>query len=301
MPIPEIQLSTWAKSQQTQLAINTHESIRKALNYSRSKLKLNGFSEGKHFEIYLQGSYRNKTNIRADSDVDVVVQLNTIFCSNKSQINPLDRKRYDSVFKSYDYTWDNFDKDILMSLQSYYSPDNITTGNKSIKLQKGSNRIAADIIPCIEYRYYYKFESEYEDYIPGICFYTRDSRKKIINYPKLHFHNGADKNSKTNQNYKPTVRLFKNAKKIIINRYSYLLEAPSYYIECLLYNVPNNCFVNNRQDTYIKVVNWLCENLNSSFICQNEMLNLFGNKLEQWKLEDAEYFIQSLIKLWKDW
>ncbi|NES06687.1 MAG: hypothetical protein F6K22_30035 [Okeania sp. SIO2F4] len=87
MPIPEIQLSTWAKSQQTQLAINTHESIRKALNHPISKLKLNRFAEGNNFEIYLQGYYRNKTNIRADSDVDVVVQLNTVFCSNKSPNN----------------------------------------------------------------------------------------------------------------------------------------------------------------------------------------------------------------------
>ncbi len=293
MPIPEIQLSTWAKSQQTQLAINSHESIRKALNSQISKLKLNRFSEGNHFEIYLQGSYRNKTNIRSDSDVDVVVQLNTVFCSKKSQINPLDCKLYDSVFKSSNYTWNNFKQDILTSLQNYYPPGNIIVGNKSIKLPKGSNRIAADIIPCIEYRYYDKFESKYEDSTRGIYFYTRDSRREIINYPKLHFHNGADKNSKTNQNDKPTFRLFKNAKKMIINRYSYPLEAPSYYIECLLYNVPNNCFVNNRQDTYIKVVNWLGENLNSSFICQNKMLNLFGNKPEQWKLKDAEYFIQS--------
>ncbi len=49
MPIPEIQLSTWAKSQQTQLAINTHESIRKALNHPKSKLKLNRFAEGDYF------------------------------------------------------------------------------------------------------------------------------------------------------------------------------------------------------------------------------------------------------------
>ncbi len=33
MPIPETKLSIWAKSQQTQLAINTHESIRIWLHY----------------------------------------------------------------------------------------------------------------------------------------------------------------------------------------------------------------------------------------------------------------------------
>ena len=161
MPIPETQLSIWAKYHQTQLAINTHESIRKALNSPISKLKLNRFSEGNHFEIYLQGSYRNKTNIRADSDVDVVVQLNTICCSNKLQINPFYRKRYDSVFKFSNYTWDDFEQDILISLLNYYPQDKIIIGNKSIKLPKGSNRIAADIIPCIKYRYYDNFQSEY--------------------------------------------------------------------------------------------------------------------------------------------
>ena len=82
MPIPESQLKTWSHRGAVRTAKQTHESIRKALE------AYNWPSEAQ-YEVYLQGSYKNYTNIRGDSDVDVVVQLNSTFSHNLSE----DQKR----------------------------------------------------------------------------------------------------------------------------------------------------------------------------------------------------------------
>jgi tRNA nucleotidyltransferase (CCA-adding enzyme) len=72
MTISESQLETWARQGAVTTASNTHQSIRRALDAY-------DWPNGVRFESYLQGSYRNTTNIRGDSDVDLVVQLNSTF------------------------------------------------------------------------------------------------------------------------------------------------------------------------------------------------------------------------------
>jgi len=72
MAIPESQLERWANQGAVATAKLTADSIKRALN------SFSGWPNGIKFEVYLQGSYKNNTNIRGDSDVDVVAQLNAI-------------------------------------------------------------------------------------------------------------------------------------------------------------------------------------------------------------------------------
>ncbi|WP_271253524.1 nucleotidyltransferase domain-containing protein [Pseudanabaena sp. Chao 1811] len=302
MGIPEAQLEIWAKYQQPQAAVNTHESIRLALNSKNSPLKLRELSQGNHFEIYLQGSYKNSTNIRADSDVDVVVQLNTTFCSNKSELPPLDRIIYSSTFSDATYSWNDFRNDILNALQSYYSISNVVSGNKSIKLVKGSNRLAADIVPCIQYRNYRQFKSSSEAFIEGMTLYTQNEWRKVINYPKHHYQNGINKHTATNKCFKPMVRIFKNARNILKN--ARIISdncAPSYFIECLLYNVPDKCFRASYQENYLAILTYLFEYSINSFVCQNRQIYLFGNTPEQWSTQNAFLLMKGYLELWKAW
>ena len=81
MPIPESQLKTWAHQGAVATAKATHESIRNALTASASPI------QDKNFEIYLQGSYKNSTNIRGNSDVDIVVQLTSTFQRDLSALS----------------------------------------------------------------------------------------------------------------------------------------------------------------------------------------------------------------------
>ena len=94
MGIPESQLETWSRQGATTTAVSTHESIRKALSADTSLITY------QDYDSYLQGSYRNSTNIRGDSDVDVVVQLNSVFNSNVSALTADEISAYNRTYSA---------------------------------------------------------------------------------------------------------------------------------------------------------------------------------------------------------
>jgi Nucleotidyltransferase domain len=74
--ISEQQLETWARRGPTAQFTATYETLRNVLNDTRSPYY------PKDYTIFLQGSYKNDTNVYGDSDVDVVIRLNqtSAFC-----------------------------------------------------------------------------------------------------------------------------------------------------------------------------------------------------------------------------
>ena len=70
MPIPETTLARWSHHQAATAFKQAHVPIREALAAHK------GLSQFK-YEVFLQGSYKNDTNLGGDSDVDVVVRLST--------------------------------------------------------------------------------------------------------------------------------------------------------------------------------------------------------------------------------
>lgn len=290
MAIPETQLETWSHQGATVGSANTHNSIRVALAQ-------HSWPDGMNYDAYLQGSYPNYTNIRGNSDVDLVIESSSVSYSNLSE----DEKRQLNIGRgSYGY-WD-FRNEVLTALTSYYDAGLVdASGQKSIKIRASGNRLAADVVPCITYKRYRNWKVVAE----GITFWTLSSNQQIINYPKLHLQNGSAKNHRTNGHYKPAIRMFKNARERILTN-NPLLEGhyPSYFVECLLYNVPDDCFVNSFTGTYCDVVNFLLsqnsQNL-AEFWCQNQQLLLFGDHSTQWSTINAQDFVNRLCDLWEQW
>ena len=68
MPIAESTLARWSHHQAATAFKQAHVPIREALAAHK------GLSQFK-YEVFLQGSYKNDTNLGGDSDVDVVVRL----------------------------------------------------------------------------------------------------------------------------------------------------------------------------------------------------------------------------------
>ena len=66
-------LDYWSQKGATQAPKNLRK-IEKVLTANESKIKRKN-----QLDIYLQGSYRNNTNIFGSSDVDIVVQSNATF------------------------------------------------------------------------------------------------------------------------------------------------------------------------------------------------------------------------------
>jgi hypothetical protein len=289
MPIPESQLETWSHIGAVTTAKQTHESVRNAL-------KAYDWPIDVQYEVYLQGSYKNNTNIRGDSDVDIVVQLNSTLLTNLSE----DWKRYFG-FISATYGWEEFRSDTLRALRNYYGHLKVSEGKKALKLTTTSY-LPADVVVCLQYRKYPDRPRSEDDFVEGMTFWVPFERRWVINYPKLHYANGVKKNQDTNERYKPTVRMFKNARTYLIERKVIHVDlAPSYFLECLLYNVPKDKFSSNLQSTFCNVINWLWEADFSQFVCQNEQLPLFGNTPEQWSEDKARRFLEAMVNLWANW
>ena len=73
MAIPESQLDTWSHQGSITQSSTTYNTIKKALESTGSAYA------GKNYTVFLQGSYGNDTNIYSESDVDIVIRLNSCF------------------------------------------------------------------------------------------------------------------------------------------------------------------------------------------------------------------------------
>jgi hypothetical protein len=156
--------------------------------------------------------------------------------------------------------------------------------------------LTADVVASAVYREYANLTVVWDD---GMVLWSQPDCTTIINYPESHYDNGASMNARTTGVYKPTVRLFKNARNRCIDEGLIRQEScPSYFLECLLYNVPVEKFVNDHQNTYCNVLNWLVQADLSFCLCQNGRQFLFGGDSTQWSLTDAEGAIRGLVDLW---
>ena len=142
----------------------------------------------------------------------------------------------------------------------------------------------------------------------GIIFYALKENRWVINFPKLQYQNGVSKNSqpRTDGRYKPTVRVFKNARTYLVD-HGVIAEdlAPSHLLEALLYNVPDECFAATYQKIFLDAIGWLTKSFGNgryqSFLRQHEQLALFGDTPDQGARDRAMALLQSLLELWRDW
>ena len=76
-------------------------------------------------------------------------------------------------------------------------------------------------------------------------------------------------------------------------------DAPSYFIEYLLYNVPNSLFAAKLAPTYTGIISWLRTANLQGFKRQNGEVALFGPGREQWFVNKARSFDKALGELWE--
>ncbi len=290
MTISETQLQTWSGKGAQVDSQRTYNSIREALGRFT-------WPSGTDSEIYLQGSYRNDTNIRGESDVDVVVQLNSAFYRDLSELPAQEIALYEKSFSAAVYVWEAFRADVLSALRAYFGTQQVREGKKSLKAQ--TPYLPADVVVCAQHRKYRRFRSvSDQDYVEGITFYVPTENRWIVNYPKLHCQHGVDKQAATGDRFKPTVRVLKNARSYLVDKGAIGDDvAPSYFIECLAYNAPNLVFGDSHQRTYMEIMSWFVHTDHTKLVCQNGQLPLFGNSPEQWREAQAMKYIIALFEL----
>lgn len=195
---------------------------------------------------------------------------------------------------------------MLSALIERFGAANVDSiGDKSLKVLASGRRLNADVAPALSYREYISFaNASSQNYVEGVHFWTQRSQREVINFPKQHIENGWAKNQGTGELYKPTVRLIKNARRAAVSRG--LLDrslAPSYFLECLLYNAEDSRFHSeNLSDRYLQLLTYFADIQDlQSFYCQNGLVRLFGPAPEQWNMADAWATLNALADLWTNW
>jgi hypothetical protein len=296
MAISESQLETWAKQGSVTQSSATYGTVRRVLEDA------NALFANRSFEIFLQGSYGNDTNVWKESDVDVVINLTDIYYYDLESLTPDDRERFNKDTSSAGYTVKDFKASVSGWLEDRFGDEVDLNGDKAIAIAANGSRRDADVIVSANYRKYTSYSPGNIRFHPGICFFTKDSTQ-IVNYPKMHSANMTTKHQATNGWLKPMARIFKNLRNRMVD--SDDIEnglAPSYYLEGLLYNVPNDKFGGSYVDTFVNVFNYLHNTDRSKFLCANERYYLFHPTSQvTWRVEKCEKFLDAVRQAWTNW
>jgi hypothetical protein len=256
----------------------------------------------KSFDVFLQGSYGNHTNIFAESDVDVVIRLDSTFQGDVKGLPADQQAAYHQAYPEATYTFEQFKAAVVTQLSNAFGSGSISAENKAIKIRANGARRSADVVTCYQYRQYHWFGSrEDQGYTEGIIFPTQSSGE-VINYPKLHSDNCTAKHQATSQKFKPLVRIVKNMRSWMVDQAMIGGgTAPSYYIEGLLWNVPNGQFGGSYGDTFCRCIRWLWQTDRSQLWCANQQYLLLGASNVQWATADCNAFLGALVNLWDSW
>lgn len=284
-------LKSWAKAPgQTELdkCDNAVTAIRKALaSTALSKLSI---------KVFAQGSYCNRTNVREDSDVDVCVRCSdSFFYYLPPELSP----QVAGFVVPGPVNYATYKNDLGAALTAYFKDGHVTRGNKAFDVKENTYRIAADVVPCFEFRRYAMDGS----HIKGTAF-DPDNGGRIQNWPDQHYANGVNKNTDTGGRFKDVVRILKRLRyKMCEEKIAAADPIPSFLVECLVWNAPNSAF---GHETYTTDVREVLANLFNDTIkfetCSewgeiNELKYLFRTG-QPWTLTQAHAFISAAWDYW---
>ena len=75
---------------------------------------------GKAFEVFLQGSYCNDTNVYAESDVDVVIRLDETYFHDISALSAVQASAFNAAFVPATYSYSDFKNDVIAALRKSF-------------------------------------------------------------------------------------------------------------------------------------------------------------------------------------
>ena len=117
MPIPESQLDTWATQGATTQSRNTYAIVKNALEDKAASVLRQRFHN-----VYLQGSLNcNDTNVYRDSDVDVVIQLNSTFYHDAFLLEASQFSEFQKSYPDADYSYQQFKIDVAAWLKAKFA------------------------------------------------------------------------------------------------------------------------------------------------------------------------------------
>jgi hypothetical protein len=296
MAIPESQLTTWSSQGSITQSATTCATIKLAL-----ESKDTTYADKSH-EIFLQGSYGNDTNVYADSDVDVVIKINSLFYRDLTRLPPDQLAAYERSIGDAKYLYSDFKTAVIATLSKRFAND-VSLGNKAVWIKPNAGRRNADVLISAQFRRYHEFHDfSNQRYDEGVAFLAAGG-KLTENFPKQHSANLTKKHQDTKNRLKPVVRIFKNMRNHMIDKKLLALGVgPSYFIEGMLYNAPNDKFTASYADTVAACHDWLIQSDQTKLVCANYMHWLVrSGEHTSWPPENFTKFLAAVRDLWMKW
>lgn len=201
-----------------------------AVRAVRNAIDASAALAGRMVRVSPQGSYNNRTNVVAESDVDVCV------CSSYTIYYDPEVPPAEVGLGPATYLFDQFRDDVRAALVARFGAAGVASGRKAFDVHENTNRIAADVVPMFEFR----------SYVSGVplLFGTAliADGKRIVNFPQQHYDNGVAKNKATGRRFKAITRVLKRLRYEMLNDYGYAAAAAgvqSFEIESMVWNVPD--------------------------------------------------------------
>ncbi len=249
---------------------------------------------GKSIEIFAQGSYRNNTNVRQDSDVDICVRCMDVFYPDYSQVAGVTGQTFG--FTDAAYTYSQFKNDVGDALVNKFGRNGVTRGSKAFDVHENSYRVDADVVACFEHRRYYRNWSNSLEYLSGTQFQP-DGGGKIVNWPHQHYERGVAKNKATGNRFKYITRAIKRLRnEMAENGIEAAKPIPSYLIECLTFNAPDEAFNHEEYVANVRHVigytfNQTLRDDECSEWCEVNQLKWLFRGVQPWNRQQANAFL----------
>ncbi len=280
----EAQFKKWAeppgKTEQDRCN-NATSAIRNAIKAS-DKLRTRGVS------VFAQGSYRNNTNVRKDSDVDIGILCTDTFFYDTLPEGLTQEKL---GFSDATYRYDQYKNEVEEALVNHFGRSAVKRGNKAFDVRETSYHVEADVAAFFEHRRY----KTNGTYLKGVELRTDKENYGIINWPEQHYENGVSKNKATGTRFKSIVRVLKALSNEMNEQGILAADVPGFFLECLTYNIPNDCFGNYTYSADVKAaLVFIYENTNTSNACAKWVevsgLKWLFNEKQKWTRQQANDF-----------
>jgi hypothetical protein len=236
------------------------------------------------YRVYAKGSYANSTNVRLDSDVDIVVQNQNCLYYDYSHCKALPGASPDT----YQGPWTPkaWRAEILAALKAAFPSEVTGSGTVAITIDEhDGTRPDIDVVPSFNFVRYYSADQTHQ-YKGSKVFPT--SGHSIINFPDQQLTNGQVKNGLTNGAYKKYARALKSAENQLVKDGT-IKAKPSYLMECLAFNVPNSVLITGPtlDSGFRATLVWLWTNLQDEKYVRENWLE--PNKLKYVFRDDAKW------------
>jgi hypothetical protein len=191
--------------------------------------------------VFTQGSFRNRTNVRLDSDVDICVMYKDVFIPDYSHVPGVTNASLG--FSNAAYKFPDLKRDVEAALVAKFGRAAVTVGDKAFDIKDNTYRVAADVVPTFEGRLYDRDGAGALVYRSGTVLQSTSTGRQIQNYPDQHYNNGVAKHTATSRQFKKKVRCLKNlAGHMADAGYESAGKMASYLLESLIYSCDESAF-----------------------------------------------------------